>query len=138
MTSLRIGHTTWLLSPRHETGLRRTRAPVLAMVGRTLGLAAATVALGFTTIASAPRADQPDAAHPIAYRAPVPSARSTMPDALAMTPFQAAPMGASARFADRPPHRPADGFVAPARPASDWREDEFASVAVLDGRTLVA
>jgi hypothetical protein len=139
MTSLRIGHTTWLLAPRPETGLRQAKRPVLAVFGRTLALAAATVALGFTTFASAPRADQSDAAHPTEVRVQSPSLPNSAPSASAeISPFQAASIGASSRFTALPSRPPDEGFVPPARQSSEWREEEFATVGVVDGRTLVA
>jgi endonuclease YncB( thermonuclease family) len=141
MTSLRIGPTTWLLAPRPETGLRPAKRPVLAMFGRTLALAAATVALGFTTFATAPRADQSDAAPPtdeqVRFASPgLPN--PAPPDAVAVSLFQATPIGADSRFTSVPPGHRAEGFVPPAHPHSEWREEEFASVGVVDGGTLAA
>ena len=108
------------------------------MIGRTFGVAAATVALGFTTFASAPRADQPDAARPIERLEPAAQSGPLAPIVGPVSPFQGAPMGAAARFSDSPSQPPADGFAALSAPASDWRDAEFASVGILDGRTILA
>src|SRR3954447_24280113 len=99
MTALLVGNTTWLLSRPTETILHRAKRPVLPVFGRTLGLVAASVALGFTAFTSAPRADQPrpdDASPALSLTA---TARLTVPSAaradIAISPFQATPMGAS-------------------------------------------
>jgi len=138
MTSLRIGRTQWLLAPRRETGLKQAKRSVGPIFGRTLGLAAAAVALGFTTFASAPRADQSGAAVPALPQAQSAASAPAPADALTFDPFHAAPIGGAMRFAALPLQPPAEGFAAPATPRTEWREEEFASVGVVDGRTLAA
>jgi endonuclease YncB( thermonuclease family) len=141
MTSLLVGNTTWLLSRPTETILHRAKRPVLPVFGRTLGLVAASVALGFTAFTSAPRADQPRPADATALPSLAATARPTVQPVsradIAISPFQATPMGASTGFSARDGVPAAESFVAPA-PAAQSREEEFANVEVVDGRTLLA
>lgn len=137
MTSLRMGATTWLLSPKRETRLRPARRSVVGVFGRTLAVMAATGALGFTTLASAPRAELPKQGVVIEGAGRPADAPARHAGALALSPFQSSPLGGATAFRPALPAA-SDGFAQPSQFPAEWREEEFASVTVADGRTLIA
>jgi endonuclease YncB( thermonuclease family) len=153
MSTLRIGTTTWILRPAPLMPLQPARPSPFAIWGRTLVLIAATVGFGFTTVASAPpRADQgmtaglaqngtPKDATRLSEPKPRPRSAEktvTMDPTSTVSLFEARPLAAGARFAATADAPSPDAFVAGERTADHWHEEEFAEVAVVDGRTLQA
>jgi endonuclease YncB( thermonuclease family) len=143
------------MSPPHVTMLQPARRPLgtgrplVAVVGRTVMLAVATVAFGFTAIASAPRADQVPLAKAAAAQVPLLDARAALPQvAAAEAPrppsvtntglLHPAALGPAVAFTTSDPGLGPSGFAVPAPAKSEWREEEFASVTAADGRTLLA
>jgi endonuclease YncB( thermonuclease family) len=111
---------------------------------------AAATALGFTTLASTPRADQ---AKPVSAPAPVepkdparigPPAPQAGPLEAPADPLSPASLFGGHRLAAPASFRaawqeaPANAFTPMAPRATEWREEEFAQVSVVDGRTLEA
>jgi endonuclease YncB( thermonuclease family) len=139
MANLRIGTTTWLLAPAVERPLRQSKHLMAGTVGRTVGLTALALGLGFTAIASATRADQPNAIEASADATP--SAAGHRKDAaqggisVAML-FGHGAVGSASRFTASGSGILSASSFAPR--SSDWTEREFPAVTVVDGRTLEA
>jgi endonuclease YncB( thermonuclease family) len=158
----RTGTIIWLTSAPRVVPLPSARRSTFAIFGRTVMLIGATVAFGFSTVASAPRADQAKAAREAASEGrtkdaarlpgwPQPRVRTelqrTIQDGAATDPaspaglFRAKPLGEAARFTTAALVGPAVDSFEPRpmpKPGSAWTEQVFEQVNVVDGRTLEA
>jgi endonuclease YncB( thermonuclease family) len=158
----RIGSTIWQTYAPRVIPLQPARRSTFAIFGRAVMLIGATVAFGFSTVASAPRADQAGVARETAAEGrakdaarlpnwPQARARTELRQAAQKEPaidpaspaslFHAGPLADAARFTmSALSAPPVDSFVPRPmpRPESEWKEEEFAQVGVVDGRTLEA
>jgi endonuclease YncB( thermonuclease family) len=141
MANLRIGKTTWLPAPAAERPLRQSRYPMSGMLGRTIGLTALVLGLGFTAIASATRADQPRIVEESMRAASASSGdEGGIRNGIAVaTLFGTGDTGPTSRFSPSGTGiLSAASFSPRLTRSSDWIEQEFPAVTVVDGRTVKA
>jgi endonuclease YncB( thermonuclease family) len=141
----------WQQGPTRTRWLPAAIRPALAVYGRAVLLLAATAAMAVGTMVSAPRAGQTAVAQVdagdghgelpgdglAALREGLLRAKAGHIAVAAL--FSPVPASASSGFAAAARVGPEPRSFAPREPAANaWREEEFAAVAVVDGRTLAA
>ena len=153
MANLRIGQTTWLLVPERPRMLPRSRPTSLGVLARTGAVAAA--ALGFVLGAAQPG---PAGGNPTEIRpAPISGKLSARvprgggsfvpePEITGATgavepnldPFRPVLLAPPQKLAARAASPATSGFVREGalRATGEWKEEDFAQVTVVDGRTL--
>jgi endonuclease YncB( thermonuclease family) len=144
MTISRRSAFLWQTAPARVAWLPAGRRRVLGLFGRSAGFLAATAVLGCALLASAPRADQarpggPPAASDLTAITGGIAATVAGGDAAAI--FASSPTAALTRFTGAAaPVGPSTGSFlrGEASPEASWREEDFASVTIVDGRTLQA
>ncbi len=155
MNALTQSPNPWVTAPSRVRWMSPSRRPTVTMGARSAGWLAVTTALGLAFMATAPRADQPKPVEPTAARAisktenrvsgPVDlrarTGSGSRIDPMSPTSlFAAEPSAQHATFSSAPLTGPSVGSFLPHReePVVEWTEEDFPSVTVVDGRTLLA